>query len=235
MNPSRTYTPSGAVGIAGPVAAIYPIISPGGYQLFGRTLPAWQTWGKGPNFSPEHPWLLRPFDQVSFMPVSEDHYLELEQQFNAGQYKFEIEPVVFSMAAYTGFVQAIASEVAEYMDNRAAAAAREGARENELLSEWLAHKALEASSGEDDSKETKETWDCACILSSMSASVWKIKCQVGQTIQSADEVMIILEAMKTEIDVPAGEENVGKVVKELGKGIREGVSVQAGDPLVWVS
>ncbi|KIJ57609.1 hypothetical protein HYDPIDRAFT_104060 [Hydnomerulius pinastri MD-312] len=64
MNPSRTYTPSGAVGIAGPVAAIYPVVSPGGYQLFGRTLPAWQTWGKGEDFSPDRPWLLRPFDQV---------------------------------------------------------------------------------------------------------------------------------------------------------------------------
>ena len=86
-----------------------------------------------------------------------------------------------------------------------------------------------------ESSEVNETWDCACILSSMSASVWKIKCQVGQTIESADEVMIILEAMKTEINVPAGEENIGKVVKGLGKGIREGVTVQAGDPLVWVS
>lgn len=36
------------------------------------------------------------------------------------------------------------------------------------------------------------------------------------------------EAMKPEINVPAGEENTGKVVKGLGKGIREGASVQAG-------
>jgi len=54
----------GAIGIAGPVAAIYPIESPGGYQLYGRTLPAWQTWGKGSNFHPQKPWLLEAFDQV---------------------------------------------------------------------------------------------------------------------------------------------------------------------------
>ena len=83
--------------------------------------------------------------------------------------------------------------------------------------------------------ETNEAWDCTCIPSFMSASVWKVKCQVGQIIKSADEVMIILEAMKTEINVPAREENIGKMVKGLGKGIREGASVQAGDPLVWVS
>ena len=34
--------------------------------------------------------------------------------------------------------------------------------------------------------------------------------------------MIILEAMKTEINVTMGEENVGKVIKGMGKGIREG-------------
>lgn len=86
-----------------------------------------------------------------------------------------------------------------------------------------------------ESTEANETSDYAHIPSSMSASVWKIQCQVGQIIESADEVMIILEAMKTEINVPAGEENVGKVVRRLGKGVREGASVQAGDPLVWVS
>ena len=81
MNPSRTYTPrvsfwvptnctcaddsiQGAIGIAGVVAAIYPVESPGGYQLYGRTLPPWQTWGKGRDFAPDTPWLLRPFDQV---------------------------------------------------------------------------------------------------------------------------------------------------------------------------
>ncbi|KAG6373685.1 allophanate hydrolase subunit 2-domain-containing protein [Boletus reticuloceps] len=212
MNPSRTFTPSGAVGIAGPVAAIYPVVSPGGYQLFGRTLPAWQTWGKGADFNPERPWLLRPFDQVSFMPVTEDRYIEIEQEFNAGQ----IEPTVFSMATYTGFVKAIANQVAEFTDKRAEAAARVGARENMLLHAWLAQKELEASRLNTESTEVDELSDCTCVSSSMSASVWKIKCQ-------------------TEIDVPAGEENIGKVVKGLGKDIREGVSVQAGDPLVWVS
>ncbi|KAJ7169273.1 urea carboxylase [Mycena crocata] len=58
MNPSRTYTPEGAVGIAG------VRVSPGGYMMYGRTLPAWQEWGKGRNFASDRPWLLQPFDQV---------------------------------------------------------------------------------------------------------------------------------------------------------------------------
>jgi urea carboxylase len=38
--------------------------SPGGYQLVGRTLPIWNTWGRTPPFTPATPWLLRIFDQV---------------------------------------------------------------------------------------------------------------------------------------------------------------------------
>lgn len=88
----------GAIGIAGPVSAIYPIESPGGYQLFGRTLPAWQTWGKGKDFEPTRPWLLEAFDQVfllgvhaaicltlakiTFVPVGEDEYVEVGAFFS---------------------------------------------------------------------------------------------------------------------------------------------------------
>lgn len=36
----------------------------GGYQLVGRTLPIWNTWGRTGPFSPDKPWLLEFFDQV---------------------------------------------------------------------------------------------------------------------------------------------------------------------------
>lgn len=233
MNPSRTYTPSGAVGIAGPVAAIYPVVSPGGYQLFGRTLPAWQTWGKGPDFASDRPWLLQPFDQVLFEPVSEERYLEIEQGFNAGQYKFKIEPAVFSMAAYITFTDGIRQEITEFKRKQAEGTAREEAHETKLLREWQAQEAVKVPSTtalvDDIDIEPGNT----TVTSSMSASIWKIKCQPGDVIQSADNILVILEAMKTEINILAGEENIGKVVKSLGKGIREGASVQVGDILVW--
>ena len=43
---------------------IYPMDSPGGYQLVGRTLPIWNTWGRVKPFTADAPWLLRIFDQV---------------------------------------------------------------------------------------------------------------------------------------------------------------------------
>ncbi len=54
----------GAVGLGGAYLCIYPMESPGGYQLVGRTLPIWNTWGRTAPFTPATPWLLRIFDQV---------------------------------------------------------------------------------------------------------------------------------------------------------------------------
>jgi urea carboxylase len=52
------------VGIGGSYMCIYPMNSPGGYQLVGRTLPIWNTFGRAGPFNPEKPWLLEFFDQV---------------------------------------------------------------------------------------------------------------------------------------------------------------------------
>ena len=66
-NPARTFTPEGAVGLGGAYMCIYPMDSPGGYQLIGRTLPIWNTFGRVGPFTPAKPWLLRYFDQVGLM------------------------------------------------------------------------------------------------------------------------------------------------------------------------
>ncbi|KAH7919924.1 hypothetical protein BV22DRAFT_1022136 [Leucogyrophana mollusca] len=232
MNPSRTYTPRGAVGIAGPVAAIYPVVSPGGYQLFGRTLPAWQTWGKGENFDPNQPWLLQPFDQVYFEPISEEKYLEVEKEFDAGRYTFKIEPSTFSMAHYSTFIESVKGDTQHFHEKQAQGVALEEARENELLRDWQSEKEVKVDDGQ--ISDGGGVLNDVVITSSMSASIWKIKCRPGDIIQGADDVMIILEAMKTEINVPAGEDNVGRIVKGFGRGVKEGASVEAGDVLVWM-
>ena len=82
-------------------------------------------------------------------------------------------------------------------------------------------------------------WHCvafegaSCTTSSLSAHIWKIKCAVGDVVESEDDVLVILEAMKTEVNVTAGEENVGRRVVGFGQGVREGSIVQAGAPLVY--
>lgn len=70
------------------------------------------------------------------------------------------------------------------------------------------------------------------MTSSLYASVWKITCDPGDIISSASDVLFILEAMKTEIPVKAGGDNVGRTVCRLGKDVKEGAIVRPGDVLV---
>ena len=55
----------------------------------------------------------------------------------------------------------------------------------------------------------------------------------GDIVKAADQIVLVLEAMKTEIPVMAGEENVGLQIAGFGKGVREGKTVKAGDKLVF--
>jgi inhibitor of KinA len=62
----RTLVPAGSVGIAGAQTGIYPIATPGGWRLIGRT--------PLELFDPEGdpPTLLRAGDKVRFVPISEE-------------------------------------------------------------------------------------------------------------------------------------------------------------------
>jgi inhibitor of KinA len=64
----RTRVPAGSVGIAGSQTGVYPLATPGGWQIIGRTPLAL--------FRPVHdePSLLRAGDIVQFRPITEDEY-----------------------------------------------------------------------------------------------------------------------------------------------------------------
>ncbi|NUP60182.1 MAG: 5-oxoprolinase/urea amidolyase family protein, partial [Pseudarthrobacter sp.] len=61
----RTAVPAGSVAIAGNFSAVYPRISPGGWQLIGRT--AARMW----DLDREHPALVRPGQRVRYVAVRE--------------------------------------------------------------------------------------------------------------------------------------------------------------------
>ena len=75
-SPARTCTQEGTVGLGGAYLCIYPMNSLGGYQLVGRTLPIWNTWGRVAPSTPDMPWLLRIFDQVGYCATGQ-HQLSL--------------------------------------------------------------------------------------------------------------------------------------------------------------
>ena len=70
-NPTRPWTPEGAVGIGGPCVAIYPVASPGGYQLFGRTIPIFDLQQRNPAFR-DNPILLKPADRIRWVRVTDE-------------------------------------------------------------------------------------------------------------------------------------------------------------------
>lgn len=69
----RAKIPAGSVGIAGGQTGIYPLASPGGWQLIGRTpVKMFVMEGETGNFA------LSAGDRVKFVPISEEQYREME-------------------------------------------------------------------------------------------------------------------------------------------------------------
>lgn len=71
----RTKIPAGSVGIAGSQTGIYPLASPGGWQLIGRTpIKMFFIEGEKTRFA------LSAGDRVRFVPITEEEYRRLEGQ-----------------------------------------------------------------------------------------------------------------------------------------------------------
>ncbi|MDO0935441.1 carboxyltransferase domain-containing protein [Streptomyces sp. DG2A-72] len=122
-NPTRTWTAEGAVGIGGPCVAIYPVESPGGYQLFGRTVPVYDILARHDVFR-EDPLLIRPGDRVRFLRVSEDQLLAARRDVLENRYEYMIEDDPFSVADYLERAEAVRAEADTLRTAREAAAAR---------------------------------------------------------------------------------------------------------------
>lgn len=121
-NPTRTWTPEGALGIGGPCYAIYPVESAGGYQLVGRTLPVYDLQGRNAVFR-QNPLLLRAGDRVKFDQVTEEELLKLFEDVHGDRYRYGIEESPFDVGAYLDWLPTIREESEERRQRREEAAA----------------------------------------------------------------------------------------------------------------
>lgn len=80
----RTRIPAGSVGIAGAQTGVYPIESPGGWRLIGRTPMRLY------DPSRENPVLLSAGDYVKFIPIDEEEYKVILKHEHEGGYKATI-------------------------------------------------------------------------------------------------------------------------------------------------
>ena len=77
----RIKIPAGSVGIGGAQTGIYPLESPGGWQLLGKT-PV-----KTYNPDREIPILFEAGDYIRFVPVSQEEFEKIEKEVNEGKYE----------------------------------------------------------------------------------------------------------------------------------------------------
>ena len=104
-NPPRTWTPQGTVGMGGSASAIYPVATPGGYQLFGRTpVPIWDTEQRFDAFEGDIV-LFQPGDRIKFQPVTREVYDDAERKVQEGSYMYNIiEYQKFSVKNYKNWM-----------------------------------------------------------------------------------------------------------------------------------
>jgi urea carboxylase len=121
-NPTRTWTPEGALGIGGPCYAIYPVESAGGYQLIGRSLPIYDVRARNEVFR-ENPLLLRAGDRVKFHRVTEEELLQQFEEVHADTYRYRIEDETFDVGAFLEWTATVADEAEERRRRREEAAA----------------------------------------------------------------------------------------------------------------
>jgi urea carboxylase len=120
-DPARMWTPENAVGIGGAYLCVYGMEGPGGYQLVGRTLQVWN-----PREIPSGtPWLLRPFDQLRFHPVSTEELDRLRAGLLAGEVGLHTEPTTFRLGEQEAFAHDHRESIAAFRAGRRAAFATE--------------------------------------------------------------------------------------------------------------
>lgn len=84
LDSPRTSIPAGSVGIGGAQTGVYPLASPGGWQLIGRT----PVRPYDPLRNP--PILYEAGDYLRFVPISRERYDELEREVARGVYECRI-------------------------------------------------------------------------------------------------------------------------------------------------
>jgi inhibitor of KinA len=83
----RTKIAGGSVGIAASQTGIYPIDSPGGWQLIGKTpLRLYDA-------NRKRPILLKAGNYIKFVPINQEKYQEIEQQIKAGSFEYISYPI----------------------------------------------------------------------------------------------------------------------------------------------
>jgi len=96
----RTWSPVRTICIGGSATSDYPVESPGGYQLIGRS-PAnfYEPERLNPTFKND-PVLTKPGDRHRYIPINEKKYYSIREKVKKGCYSYEIKDEIFDIKVY---------------------------------------------------------------------------------------------------------------------------------------
>jgi KipI family sensor histidine kinase inhibitor len=93
----RKWTPERIICLAGHLTSVYPVRSPGGYQLIGRTpLDLYDPMQRDPVFS-DSPVLTKVSDRHRYVSINKKEYEEIRLEVEGGHYKYQVEEAVFGL------------------------------------------------------------------------------------------------------------------------------------------
>ena len=93
----RIYTPMGTIALGGSITAIYPVVSPGGYQMMGLTpVPIYDRFQSLSIFE-KSPVLLRIGDRIKFHSVDVEEFDYIRQKVWECTYEYKIRQETFSL------------------------------------------------------------------------------------------------------------------------------------------
>ena len=224
--------------LGGAYMCIYPMYSPGGYQLIGRTLPIWNTWGRTHGnkaldsfFSPSKPWMLEMFDQIRFYEVPETELNTLRQDFRDGKFCPKFYNVDFDLADYDSLLQNNKDAIQTYMAQQQRAMDVLNLEDKESLERLAQSENTESSNNNDnalqdtdddlssrvnayiesESKSLSMSTSLRAVTADVSSRVYELSVKEGDIVEAGVTLLATLEAMKIEIPVYA--ETSGEVAK----------------------
>ncbi|KAG8670245.1 hypothetical protein FPOAC2_09593 [Fusarium poae] len=216
-NPSRSFTPRGAVGVGGQYMCIYAADSPGGYQLVGRTVEIWDSSIVGVN---GNAWFFRHFDRITFYPVGED-VLNHTPRSNLVQ----IMEGVFNLVEYEAWLEEEENkEDISVMASRQEKAISGASFLEELLLPY------QVDSTPDDHTLSPEFSGVSGerVKATMPGRCYNVTVKEGQTVEKG-EIVLCVESSKMEVEVCSPVS--GKCLAVM---VKAGDLIHAGDDLIII-
>ncbi|CAF2975374.1 unnamed protein product, partial [Rotaria sp. Silwood2] len=220
--------------LGGNYMAIYPIESPGGYQLFGRTIQTWSTFGTiGYPFTNYQPWLLNMFDIIQFQCVTELQLQNLRRLAFAGKYQYQITDSILNINDIKQLEDSLDEDLLSFKQKQHIAQKHMQQIEIQLLKEidsnnnnYYYNEVLNDS----QQKKLQELDDNHKIIYAMVGGIIQsISVHNDDKIIVDQTILCTIQAMKTEITIIS--DCNGKLYHIY---IKPNQLINAGDPLFTI-